>query len=235
MEQSLESLDSLDTIEIQPVVNRFGPTLTLLGGSAALLVILALSLVDGLPKLPFYVMLGGALFTLLLGILKCNEPKVSLRLCPNYLQFFHKHGQWTLKWEDIQRIDVPKLGISENYEALNYVGLKLSSHHLILSNISLRLARSILLEQRPVLMQAIKSDCPDGTCPTDLLFEADEFTDEQGEHYNGLLAMLGHRMAHLRQMLGFDLYLPATALDRPLEEFVTLLRRYHSQVQQQDA
>ncbi|RCU49215.1 MULTISPECIES: DUF2982 domain-containing protein [Corallincola] len=231
----MDNSDTLDTIEIKPVVNRYGLTLSLLGGVSALLSLVVIFLLTSIPKLPFYVMLGGSVFTLLLGLLKQLEPKVSLRLCPNYLQFYHRHGQWTLAWQDIQRIDIPTLGLEDNYQPLSYVGIRLTSQHRLLSNISLRLASRILLEQRPVLMQAIKNECADGTCPSELLFEGDQFTDDQGTHYTGLLAMLGQRMQRLREMLGYDIYLPENSLDRPAEEFIVLLRKYHSQVQQLDA
>jgi hypothetical protein len=220
----------LPVVEIKPLANRHSLLFSILGGTSAFLSLFVLLAFPKLPALPFYLMLGAALFTLLIGILKHLEPKVSLRLCPNYLQFFHRYGQWTLAWSDIQRIDIPRLGLTDGYQQLAYIGIKLTSQHRLLSTISLRLASRILLEQRPILMQVLSSDCPDGRCPSELMFETDPYTDDKNETHTGLLAMLGNRMTQLREKLGFDIYIPENALDRDAESFVLLLRQYHSQV-----
>ena len=36
--------------------------------------------------------------------------------------------------------------------------------------------------------------------------------------------MMGHRMARMRAMLGYDLLIPANSLDREVSEFVSLMR-----------
>jgi hypothetical protein len=165
----------------------------------------------------------------LLGLFKLIEPGTSLRLCPHYLQYFHPRGQWVVPWQDIRRIDIPRLDLAQNYQPLPFVGLRLERYDAILDNISLRLASRLLLEQRPVLVQALSQGCPDGTCEMDQLMENDELTLDQ-KHYRGLVAMLGNRMQTLRKMLGYDLYIPANSLDRPCEDFVQLLRKYQREV-----
>ena len=38
--------------------------------------------------------------------------------------------------------------------------------------------------------------------------------------------MFGHRMKVMRELLGYELYIPTTALDRSPEDFVALIRKY---------
>ena len=41
-----------------------------------------------------------------------------------------------------------------------------------------------------------------------------------------MIAMLGNRMARLRDLLGYDLLVPDNSLDRPPADFVHLLNQY---------
>jgi len=43
------------------------------------------------------------------------------------------------------------------------------------------------------------------------------------------LAMFGHRCRILAKRLGFHLYIATDALDRPVEEFIALMRHYQHQ------
>lgn len=186
-------------------------------------------LLDAAP-IALYGLLLAAMVATLLGLLKIREPGTSLRLCPHYLQYFHPRGQWALPWTDIRRIDVPHMDLTQNYQPLPYVGLKLNNYDTLLNNISLRLASKLLMEQRPVLVQALSQSCPTGSCGMEDLIENDTFKSDS-KVYRGLLAMLANRMQTLRKILGYDLYIPANSLDRSCEDFVQLLRQYHQQAQ----
>ncbi|MCR6555175.1 DUF2982 domain-containing protein, partial [Aeromonas sp. CPF2-S1] len=87
--------------------------------------------------------------------------------------------------------------------------------------------------QRAVLMQAMRSersDCPTGGCGSGLLgeglLEESRFCSPSGQRYEGVIAMLGNRMARLRDLLGYDLLVPDNSLDRSPEDFVHLLQQY---------
>ena len=85
-----------------------------------------------------------------------------------------------------------------------------------------RLAVRLLTEQRAVLMQAMRSersDCPTGGCGSGLLgeglLEESRFCSPAGQRYEGVIAMLGNRMARLRICWGTICWCPTTAWTDP--------------------
>ncbi|MGL4269405.1 MAG: DUF2982 domain-containing protein, partial [Plesiomonas sp.] len=44
-----------------------------------------------------------------------------------------------------------------------------------------------------------------------------------------------NRMRHCRRLLGYDLYIPSTALDRPAQEVITLSRGYRDHAERSAA
>nr|WP_303809884.1 DUF2982 domain-containing protein [Aeromonas media] len=176
--------------------------------------------------------------TILVGALKLAEPHFSLSLCQDCLQYHHKYGGWILKWRNIQRIDQPRIHLGWDLVPLPYIGLKIKDYDDFLTLITPRLAVRLLTEQRAVLLQAISSerlDCLTGGCGSGLLgegllgeglLEESRFRSPSGQQYDGVIAMLGNRMARLRDLLGYDLLVPDNSLDRPPADFVHLLNQY---------
>ena len=97
---------------------------------------------------------------------------------------------------------------------------------------SARLASNILMQQRPLLLQAQRQNCVGGGCYSDSLIENDHFRSADGKEYRGMLAMLANRMGRMREAFGYDLYLYSSELDRTEQDFVALLKACQQQALQ---
>ena len=164
-----------------------------------------------------------AIVALLIGILKLREPPFSFEISKSEISYLHRHGKWVVQWDNIQRIDVPKVHKGLEHEPLAMVGIRVKDYRPLLDAISPRLISNILMEQRPLLLHG-RDDCATGTCYGDDLIEDDKYKFEDGKVIKGMQAMLANRMTKLRNNLGYDLFVAVGELDRPASEFVTLLR-----------
>ncbi|WP_416307327.1 DUF2982 domain-containing protein [Neptunicella sp. SCSIO 80796] len=175
--------------------------------------------------LPGYFVVAAGIVGLFLAWSKISQPQYSLILHRDFLQYQHKYGQWTLNWQDIQRVDQPRKHDGLSQQPLNFLAIKLKRQQSLLSSISLRLASNLLLQQRHLLLFGDNENCSSGQCYAENLLEKDTFTTEEGVNLTGIQAMFARRMQRLRVDLGYDLYIEANELDRPVEEIVTLLRQ----------
>jgi hypothetical protein len=168
----------------------------------------------------------------LIAWVKFREPPFSFLLSKTSILYKHRHGQWQLDWQNIQRMDVPKIssGLGQNH--LEMIAIKIKDYPVFLDSISPRLMTNILMEQRPLLFQETgqSKDCAKGSCYSDDLLENDYFKDISGREYRGIQAMFAHRMAKLRNRLGYDIFVAGSELDRPEQAFIDLLRQCHLQV-----
>lgn len=220
-------------LKVKAVSKRNGLTVT----TASLLLLALTALLysnDLLAKLPSYFLVAFTLAGVALGIGKLREPEYSLLLNQAGITYQHTRGHWQVLWQDIQRIDIPYIDHGLEKKALPYVAIRLSSQTQLLSTISPRLASYLMIEQKDIAIAALKNDfanwqCADGSCPSEALYN---FADYQGKDkvYKGLLAMFAHRIAVLRNKLGYELYIPASALDCQPDEFVRLLRQLRSSI-----
>lgn len=221
----------MKTLHVQPMVRRNGLTLVLLGLIVTITMISILFFFSEQPLIPIYCGLLAGLMTLFIGSLKLREPHFSLSLCHDCLQYHHRHGGWVLKWVNIQRIDRPRIHLGWDLVEIPYIGLRIKDYDSFLNLITPRLAVGILTEQRAVLMQVLRSeqaDCPTGTCASqfDDLFEESHYRSGEGQDYDGVIAMLANRMTRLRALIGYDLLVPVSSLDREPDDFVRLLHQY---------
>ena len=215
-------------IKIKGISKRNGWTFTTASALLLALVIL-LSGIGVLAKIPTYFLVGLSLAGIFVGVIKLKEPEYSLIVDKTGIRYLHARGSWFIPWRDVQRIDVPTIDAGLDKKQLPYVALRLKSQIHLLDHISLRLASYLVTEQREIAIAALKRDfenweCEDGTCPSEILYRFDDYKTED-KVYKGLLAMLGHRVKVLRDKLGYDVYIPASALDREPSDFVGLLRR----------
>jgi len=161
---------------------------------------------------------------MVLGWAKLGEPEESLIGDEQGLTFKHRRGQLYVRWDNIQRIDIPR--VSQGLESLDlpFVGLRLHAINPVLDVISPRLATGLLSEQRPLMMTAVAND---ESLQSLEAYLGTEFTPlvVNGERYRGVLAMFGHRCELLAKHLGYHLYIPADALDRDPMELARLLRQ----------
>ncbi|MCE2570446.1 DUF2982 domain-containing protein [Motilimonas eburnea] len=168
-----------------------------------------------------------AFISMMLGIAKIVEPQISIKLDENGLTYFHSKGCFSIPWQDIQRVDIPTLGYPP--QQLAYLGIKLKRPEALLESISPRLCSHFIVEQRALLILAMRhhSDCP--SCASDHLFDVRDYVAPDKTRYRGLNGMLGHRIRLLNQLLGYHIYLSSNCLDRPIQDFLPLLRQYQQQ------
>ncbi|MCE0555363.1 MULTISPECIES: DUF2982 domain-containing protein [unclassified Motilimonas] len=212
-------------IKIKPDTKRNAYTLTF-GSIIALMLLLAAMLTWPAYSLNLLLLFLAAFIAVILGVAKILEPETSLELDQTGLTFFHVKGHFHLAWQDIQRFDIPTVGARE---PLHYLGIKLRHPEALLNSISPRLTSHFIVEQRALLVLAMRynSDCP--SCASEHMFDVRDYLSPNKTRYTGLNAMLGHRMALLNELLGYHIYISASSLDRPLEDFLPLIREMHQQ------
>lgn len=211
---------SMRELQYTPENHRDGMPLLVLG--LVLLVAGLITLAKGWFA-PAMVMLIAMPVLIALGVGKLTEPKISLSLNAEQLQFYHRRGQFSIAWSDIQRIDKASVGRGFLRRDLPYIGFRLRDPDGILNTISRRLAVGLLTEQRGVLLMALRSECPD--CKPDDLFENTIYHSPNGKLYRGVYAMFGERMKKMRELTGFDVLISE---DLAGEDGLAVLRRYWS-------
>lgn len=197
---------------------------TILIGFGFLLV--GITCIAVLPELFFLVgvlMMCASVIAFVMGFFKVKEPKVSLSISKQTIVYHHRKGQWKIQWDNIQRFDVPRIHRGLEHVELEMIGIRLREPEQFLDDISPRLVTHLLMEQRPLVAQAEKSECVSGRCYGDDLVEDQKFKRKDGRLVNGVTAMLANRMRRLQSGLGYDVYISANELDRTPQQFIAFL------------
>jgi hypothetical protein len=184
-------------------------------------------IIIALPQLFFLVgilFLSGSIIAFVMGFYKLREPKYSLEITKEAIVYHHRKGKWRIAWDNIQRVDVPKIHKGLEHIDLEMVGIRLRDPDRFLNEISLRLITHLLMEQKPLVTQVIMSDCNSGQCHGDDIIDDVKFKCADGTLITGVSAMFANRMLKLQQGLGYDIYLSVNDLDRDGQSFVRLLR-----------
>ncbi|MGS0682954.1 DUF2982 domain-containing protein [Shewanella sp. 125m-7] len=213
-----------EAVLIRPVNKRNGITLTVFG---LLGIVAGLSLFLSGSHLfaPGIVCFAFGAITAVLGCSKLVEPEVTVKLTSEGVSYFHRRGQFDITWDNIQRLDQPRVSQGLEILTLPYIGIKLKKVSPVLECISLRLAAGLLTEQRPLLMTASAQDEDLSTLENQMVEEFSPFI-EDNDRYKGVLAMFGHRCRILDTHLGYHLFISTDTIDRPANEFLVLLREY---------
>lgn len=176
--------------------------------------------------------LSGGFVGMLIGWFKLREPEHSMHLTKSSIHYNHRYGAWALNWDNVVRIDIPKIYKNMQHEPLSMVAIKIRDYDEFMDTVSPRLMNNILSEQRGLLIQTFKEKYKEGSASleqySDYLVEDTAYTSESGRQYTGLQAMFVNRMKRLRDGLGYDLYINSTELDRSAEAFVKLLKECQS-------
>jgi len=198
--------------QFQARTAKGGASLLLWSCAALLGWLLALALFRHLlPATVWALMALACVVAVVMAYHKLTEPWVVLEATEQGLVYHHRKGAWMLPWSEMMFVAVPELQGQE----LSYIGIRLKRHQGFLSRLSPRLAVALLIEQRNLLLTAVGQQCPTGTCPSSFLMETDPYLAE-GRLYKGVLGMFGCRMQTLRQLIGFELFLPSNILmDEP--------------------
>ena len=226
VERILEQSNS-QTLLIKSPNKRNGFTLTFIG-IIGVVIGIGLFLAGSHLFAPGIVCFAFGAIAAVLGISKLLEPEVTVCINAEGLRYFHRRGEVQIGWQNIQRLDQPR--VTQGFETITlpYIGIKLKAVGPVLDCISLRLASGLLTEQRPLLMTVSAQDEDLSTLENQMSAEFTPFIEDDSR-YKGVLAMFGHRCRILGNHLGFHLYIATDALDRPAEEFIRLLRSYQHQ------
>ncbi|WBA10633.1 DUF2982 domain-containing protein [Salinivibrio kushneri] len=156
-----------------------------------------------------------------------QRAQLSFSLSFMHLQHHSFRGGWVLKWRNIEAIGIPHLHQQGLGEPLPWVGIKIKRYDALLDSISLRMVTHIIMTQRALLITAYRRGDHKPSKPLeDMMFDDTPYRGRNGVLYKGLMAMLANRMRYTRELLGYDLFVSEDLLDRPLEDFVGVTRRY---------
>jgi hypothetical protein len=174
--------------------------------------------------LPGVFIISGGIVGLVIGFFKFKEPEHSLELTRDHIIYYHRCGKWRISWENIQRIDVPRITKGVEQIELEMIGFKLRDADTFLDEISPRLITYLLMEQRPLTMQNRDPNCPSGKCYGADMIEDEKFLRASGQTIKGVSAMFGNRMEKLRGQLGYDIFISTNEIDRDAAKFISLLK-----------
>lgn len=209
------------TLLIKPLARHHALFLSLLGSIILFLSLLLSNFFWHQARLPLMLMILIAIVIIFIGILKLSEPQHSFIITPQKLHFAHRYGFWYINWNAISYINqiAETHGIEQHH--LPYIGIRLKNLTEIACNISPRLASRLLHEQRPLLAFCLRCQLISAE-QSGIDFTA--FFDNNGNTITGPIAAFLHHSELLKNALGYHLYIPETALDRDIIDFVTLLK-----------
>lgn len=210
---------------IRPIAKRNGITLTMVAGLLIFSSIITLLTTSSdtnnglyLPLLAAALIIG--IILLIIGIAKINDVDYRFSLTNEGIHYFTARGGFTILWQDIQRIDIPKINDGLALKELPYIGIRLNEREHLINSASLPTLSHMLLEQRALTMLSNPNTSLYGNADN-MLYPNVKITHK----YQGLQAMFINRMRYLHDTLGYDIYFPVDDLDRSPAEFVTLLRQ----------
>lgn len=155
-----------------------------------------------------------------------NPSSMSFTVTFMHCQFHSHYGGWSTTWHNIQHIGNVTLASGEWHHPLPWIGIRLKNYDDFIRTICPRVASRLLLEQRVLLVMVLKHSVHPNHQLEDILFDDDPFITSNGEQFHGLQAMIANRMRYNRELLGFDFFIADDVLDRPVNDFIGLLRRY---------
>ncbi len=212
--------------QIRATTSRYGMETLLLSSLLLVCVMTFNALTDGDISLVEIFLLSTALAGMVLGYFKLKQPFYSLSMSAESLSYHHPYGGWQLPLANFKKAGIPFVINGYDEIPLSVVGIQLYDVDAFLSSLSPRMAAKLLVEQRHWHLAGVKAHCKNGNCPDEWLIECDSFVSDAGIRYTGLLAMFANRMIVMRKLLGYELIIPATALDRDSDEFVYFLMRW---------
>lgn len=212
-------------VYVKPLTRAHG-----FGFNALGLVIFAVTMFLLLTDTPIIPAAYGLLFIasaalIFLGSAKIFEPPVSMTITPQEITYIHSRGTWCIDWANLLRFDIPRLHRGLELETMPYIGFRLHDIEPVLRKITPRLAVYLLSEQRHLLVAALRHERPDLREYSPYFEVPDRYRSASGTEYRGVQAMFAVRCEHFRELLGYDLFVPAAALDRDPEDFITWLQQ----------
>ena len=168
---------------------------------------------------------SASIVSLLIGWFKVREPQFSIEISPQEIRYHHRLGNWLLQWDNVQRIDCPRVQQGLEQVELEAVGFRIKDYGAFLNHVSPRLATHLLMEQRPLLLHRDEQNCKTGACFEQEMFDDKHYTTADNQTFTGVKAMLANRMSQLRQLLGYDVFIAASDIDREPADFARFMRQ----------
>ncbi|WP_410477289.1 DUF2982 domain-containing protein [Pseudoalteromonas piscicida] len=212
--------------KLRATADRNGVEFMLVGAIGLVVIMLFVNLRGTAITIVEIFLASAMLVAIFVGFLKSQQPYFSLYITEQELRYVHKYGAWPLSIVNFHSSGIPKVQQGVETLELNAVGIKLNDIDAFLLNLTPRLAGKLLIEQRHIFLQAVKMHCENGNCPSEWLIEETVFRSKAGKEYTGLMAMFANRMDNLKTVTGYDLLIPATALDRDIWQFSVMLNRW---------
>jgi len=157
-----------------------------------------------------------------ISILKYFEPQYCLGLTDDKLFYYHRQGKWSISWSNIQLVHHPKGNSDLEERNINFIGIKLRSYDCDTNTITPRLANHLLHEQNNLLILAFQNNQVEVE-QTQINFSP--FKTSQGKEITGPTAAWLHQMKILRQIYGYDLYIPINSFNSPSEQIISLFKK----------
>jgi len=154
-----------------------------------------------------------------------ERARVGFTMTDTHFQQHLFKGGWVVKWNNISDIGICQYQQDGWCQPIPWVGIRLKEYSPYLESICPRICTQILLEQRALLYLGVKQA---GKAQEfeDMVLDSHDYTTSKGETVTGLSAMLANRMRYQRAYWGYDIFIAEADLDRSLEEFVGLTRRF---------
>ncbi|PKH06860.1 DUF2982 domain-containing protein [Moritella sp. Urea-trap-13] len=209
---------------IRPIAKRNGVTFTIVASLFIFSSVIALLSSSNNNSIYFPLFAGSLIIgivLLIVGIVKINDVDYRFSLTNEGIHYFTSRGGFTILWQDIQRIDIPKINDGLELKDLPYIGIRLNQREHLINSASLATLSHMLLEQRALIMLTDPNSTLYGNADN-MLYPNVKVTHK----YQGLQAMFINRMHYLHDTLGYDIYFPEDDLDRSPAEFIALLRKF---------
>ncbi|MFT5541218.1 MAG: hypothetical protein ACI97K_001159 [Glaciecola sp.] len=213
-----------DSIFIKAASSHNAMTSILIGAGLVSLGALTSIILPKIFFLPSVFVISGGIVGLIIGWFKLKEPKHSLELTREHIIYYHRRGKWRIAWDNIQRIDVPRVTKGIEQIELEMIGFRLRNSDHFMDEISPRLITYLLMEQRPLTMQNRDPNSTAGQSYGSDMIEDEKFVRASGEVIKGVAAMFGNRMLKLRNQLGYDIFISSNEVDREAAKFIALLK-----------
>jgi len=179
-------------------------------------------------KLQFGVLCLAALSCFVIGVIKHFEPAVSLIFDNKKLTYFHRYGQWSIRWENVARVHIPVFHYGLEHREISYIGVKLNELEELTDQFSPRLASRIIHEHRDILALAVsQGDMTAGQVQINF----DTYKFASGYQVTGPMAACLHQMEILEKVYGAHLFIPFSGFSQPPQDIVqqmTLVQKAHS-------
>lgn len=179
-----------------------------------------------LSAISIFVIIVLMMAVLVLIIKTMSTSNMGFTLTFMHCQYHSRYGGWITTWHNITYIAHVTLGSQGWQTSLPWIGIRLKNYDDFIGSICPRVASRILIEQRVLLIMALKYNTDSHHQLEDILFDDSPFISQDGQSFTGLQAMLANRMRYNRELLGFDFFITDDVIDRPIADFIGLLRRY---------